>query len=114
MHCLQLTLQHIVLLFRRAARNTLAYAWEAWLVDIRRRKHVKQALMGAVMRLCHKATSQAFGQWREYVEANKALGEQQHSAMQHMETLRLQQCWDSWRHTKALKQRHQASVCNCL
>ena len=66
--------------------------------------------MGAVMRLCHKATSQAFGQWREYVSANKVLGEQQRSAMQHMEVVRLQQCWDRWRHSKAQKQQHQVSI----
>ena len=82
---------------RRAAKRQLQYVWNGWQQAAQHKAHVRQYLATSILRICHQATGTAFAQWKDFVQANIALREQQQQAVSHMQSVRLQQALLAWK-----------------
>lgn len=95
---------------RRADRGITQHVWLAWRDAVVHRAHVKQAVVSALMRICHKSSAAAFQHWQEYVAATRVLSLQQEHAVRHMQTKRLQKICLYWRAFAAVKQQYKVSI----
>lgn len=106
---LNLLILKLLVWHRRADRVTTQHVWRAWRDAVVHRVHVKQAVVCALMRICHRSSTAALEHWQQYVAATKSLRLQQQHAVLHMQKKQLQKICLYWRALAVVKQRYKVS-----